>query len=266
MMSKKIFFSFSSYLKYYRYSKTKFHIHSPFVYDLITQVFEKNHLSSDCEVIHKLYKEQCANSRVLETTDFGASKGRMVYVTKFLPVSKIARDSSINHKNGELLYRLVESFKPKSILELGTSLGISTLYMAKAAPQAKVFTIEGCAAKVEVARANFAKLSASNIEVCTGRFDTQLPTVLKKMSKPDFVFIDGHHQFRPTIDYFNLILNYSDEDTVIVIDDIHWSSGMEKAWKEIQGLTDITVTIDLYQMGLVFLRKSLSKQNFAIRY
>jgi predicted O-methyltransferase YrrM len=265
-MSKKNFFTLSSYLKYYRYSKTKFHIHSPFVYDLITQVFENKQISVDCEVIHNLYKEQCANSRVLETTDFGASKGRMVYVTKFLPVSKIAKGSSINRKNGELLYRLVNSFKPISILELGTSLGISTLYMAKAAPEAKIITIEGCAAKVEVARANFAKLSASKIEVCTGRFDTQLPTVLKKMSKPDFVFIDGHHQFKPTKDYFSEILKHSDEDTVIVIDDIHWSSGMEKAWKEIQGSAEVTVTIDLYQMGLVFLRKSLSKQHFVIRY
>ena len=256
----------SSYLNYYFSSKTKYNVHSPFVYELITKVFENKERPVSFEQIHKVYKEHCVNSRVLETTDFGVNKERMVYITRFLPVSKIARSSSINRKSGELLFRLVESFKPDTILELGTALGISTLYMAKAAPAAKVVTIEGCAAKVEVARANFAKLTASNIEVCTGRFDTQLPGVLEKIPQPGFVFIDGHHQYRPTLEYFKQILKQSGEGTVIVLHDIHWSPGMEKAWKVIQGLPEVTVTIDLYRMGLVFLRKSLSKQHFTIRY
>lgn len=265
-MSQSYIHSCASYLSYYFGSKTKYSIHSPFVYELITTVFESKEKSPLCGQIHKIYKEQCANSRVLETTDFGANKGKMFYKTEFLPVSKIARNSSISRKYGELLFRMAESIHPGTILELGTALGISTLYLAKSSPNSKVFTIEGCAAKVEVARANFAKLSASNIEVFTGRFDTKLPAVLEIMPPPDFVFIDGHHHYRPTLDYFTQILKKSHEETVLVIDDIHWSPGMEKAWKAIQGFTEVTVTIDLYQMGLIFLRKSLTKQNFIIRY
>jgi predicted O-methyltransferase YrrM len=265
-MSHSYIHAFSSYLKYRLGSKTKYTVHSPFVYDLITKVFESKEIPDSFEQINTLYKEQCINSRVLETTDFSANKGRLVYVTRFLPVSKIARKSSVNQKSGELLFRLVENFKPGNILELGTALGISTLYLAKAAPEARIITIEGCAAKVEVARTNFARLSAIKIEVCTGRFDTQLPNVLAKMPLLDFVFIDGHHQYRPTIEYVKEILKHSHEETVIVIDDIHWSKGMEKAWKVIQGMAEVTVTVDLFRMGLVFLRKSLSKQNFIIRY
>jgi len=265
-MSTSYLHSLSSYFNYRISSKTKYSVHSPFVYDLITKVFEGKEQVDQYDQIHKAYRELCRNSRVLETTDFGSSKGRMVYMTKFLSVSKIARSSSINRKSGELLFRLAASLQPSSVLELGTALGISTLYMAKAVPDAKIVTIEGCAAKVEVARANFYKLSATNIEVCTGRFDTQLHDVLEKTGKPDFVFMDGHHQYRPTLEYFRQILNHSHEGTVIVLDDIHWSVGMEKAWKAIQAFPEVMVTIDLYRMGLVFLRKSLSKQNFIIRY
>lgn len=256
----------SSYLKYFLHSKTKHSVHSPFVFDLITKVFENKENNVAYEQVNKVFKELISNSRVLETTDFGSVKGRMNYTTRFLTVSSIARGSSINRKDGELLFRLVESLHPSNVLELGTALGISTLYISKAAPEAKIFSLEGCAAKVELARANFAKQAASNIEVCTGRFDTQLPGVLAKMGKIDFVFLDGHHHYKPTLDYFNQILKQSHEGTVIVLDDIHWSQGMEKAWKRIQGFPEVMVTIDLYQMGLVFLRKSLSKQHFIIRY
>jgi predicted O-methyltransferase YrrM len=265
-MSKNYLHSISSYLKYFLQSKTKHSVHSPFVFELITKVFENKESNVAYEQVYKVFKELIANSRVLETTDFGSDKGRMNYMTRFLTVSSIARSSSINRKNGELLYRLVESLHPLNVLELGTALGISTLYISKAAPEAKIFTIEGCAAKVELARSNFAKQSASNIEVYTGRFDTQLPGVLSKMDKIDFVFMDGHHHYKPTLDYFNQILKQSHDGTVIVLDDIHWSPGMEKAWKKIQNLPEVMVTIDLYRMGLVFLRKSLSKQQFIIRY
>ncbi|NVO20603.1 MAG: class I SAM-dependent methyltransferase [Bacteroidetes bacterium] len=255
-----------SYLRYRVGSKTKYKIHSPFVFDLITQVFESKVVPEVCNQIRSLYREQCRNSRVLETTDFGQSSSRMAYITEFLRISEIARTSSIKKKSGELLYRLVEHLKPETILELGTALGFSTLYIAKAYPDTHLYTIEGCAAKVEVARSNFGRMSATNIAVFTGRFDTQLPKVLDNINKLDFVFMDGHHQYRPTLEYFSMIMKHSHEDTVIVLDDIHWSTGMEKAWELIKQIPDVTVTIDLNHMGIVFFRKSLSKQNFIIRY
>ena len=258
--------SISSYLKYYLTSQTKYKIHSPFVYDLVTNVLENNEPEISFDQIQKLYKELSISSRVLETTDFGGSQNNRTYQTKFLPISNIAKNASIFNNSGKLLFRLVQHFKPLKILELGTSLGISTLYLAKAAPNATITTIEGCAAKVEIARANFTKMNITNVEVRTGRFDTQLPLILDQIEHPDFVFIDGHHQLRPTVDYFQRIIKHSLETTVFVIDDIHWSTGMEKAWKVIQQLPEVTVTIDLYRLGLVFLNKSLSKQDFILRF
>jgi predicted O-methyltransferase YrrM len=255
-----------SYFRYIFTAKSKFGVHSPFTYDLITTVFEKKDQPEAFDQIHRLYKELCRSSRVLETTDFGVLSSRKAYETRFLKVSEIASGSSICEKTGHLLFRLVQKIKPQNILELGTSLGISTLYIAKAAPEARVTTMEGCAAKVEVAKSNFAKLNARNIEIKTGRFDTQLPALLEQVPSLDFVFMDGHHQYKATMSYFSQILKHSNEGTVIVLDDIHWSRGMEKAWKEIQGIPEVIVTVDLFRTGLIFLRKSLSKQHFVIRY
>lgn len=254
------------YASYYLKSKTKHSVHSPFVFDLITQVFEKKEDSPQIHEVMSIYREMVRSSRVLETTDFGAFSESGSYVTRFLTVSQIAKGSSVSRKKGALLFNLVSHFKPANVLELGTSLGISTLYISKAIPESRIITMEGCAAKVEVAKANFVKSEVSNVEVSTGRFDTQLPLVLEKMPQLDFVFLDGHHHYKPTLRYFKQILSHSHEGTVILLDDIHWSAGMKKAWSEIKTHPDVVVTVELYNLGLVFLRKSLSRQHFVIRY
>lgn len=265
-MEKNIISTAGSYLGYLSKAKTSHAIHSPFVFDLVTKVINNKESNHDLIQIHECFLEQKRSRRVLETTDFGAMQGTRTYVTRFLTVSELARKTSVTRRSGELLYRLIAYFKPAIILELGTSLGISTLYLAKASLNSKVYTMEGCAAKVEVAKANFQKLGAHNIEVSTGRFDTQLPLVLERAGSIDFAFIDGHHQYKPTVEYFRQVMAKSKEDTVIVLDDIHWSLGMEKAWKEICNSPDVSVSLDLFRLGIVFFKKSLSKQHFILRW
>lgn len=256
----------TGYLKYFVKSKTKYQIHSPFVYSLITEVFEKKAETIETEAIINLCARLRRSRRVLEVTDFGAGKGKKPYILRFRRVGQIIRKSSVTTEPGALLYKMAARFQPAIILELGTSLGISTLYLSKGAPGARVITIEGCSTTSEIARENFAKANASNIEMHTGRFEDILPDVLNSCDKVDFAFIDGHHEYEPTKRYVEMILGKAREETVIVIDDIHWSEGMEKAWKELSNLTEVTVSIDIYRFGILFLRKGLSKQHFSIRY
>ncbi len=265
-MSRGAFYSVLSYLSYRFTSKSKYGIHSPFVYDLITNVLQKKQPVPAFNEIRKIYQEQARNSRVVETTDFGAYAKNRSYVTRFMKVKQIARGSSVDRRTGELLYRLVKHYNPGNILEMGTALGISTLYLAKAAPEARIVTMEGCAAKVDLARSAFKRLEVSNVEVSTGRFDTQLSLVLEKMPRIDFAFIDGHHLERPTLEYFRQIMKNIHEDSVVVLDDIHWSAEMEQAWKKICQIPGVVVTVDLYRLGLIFFKKGLSKQHFVIRY
>ena len=181
-------------------------------------------------------------------------------------VASIVRHSSVSERYGRLLFRLVEYFEPRTIIELGSSVGISTLYISKAFPEANIFAIEGCSTKSEQASANFEAMKVSNIMQHIGRFDIVLPDVIEQAGKLDFAFIDGNHTYEGTIANFESLLSIAHNDTVFVFDDIHWSADMQKAWDEIADHDRVTVSIDLFRMGIVFLRKELSRQKFVIRY
>ena len=165
-----------------------------------------------------------------------------------------------------LLYRIVSYFKPKTIIEIGTSLGISTSYIAKANSNSQIYTLEGCGETIKIAEQNFAHLGLRNIEIIEGDFKNTLETTISKIPRIDLAFIDGNHNKDATIKYFNLLIENMNENAILIFDDIHWSNDMEKAWEEIKESTKVTLTIDLFFVGLVFIDKKLSKENYIIRF
>jgi predicted O-methyltransferase YrrM len=264
-MSQKVF-SAIAYLRYLIQSGSRHSVHSPFVYNLIDKVFRNRDENQAFRSISQLRKKLLAKSQVIEITDFGSGSDHLQYKHRFERVASIVRRSSINERNGRLLFRMVEYFKPLTIIELGTSVGISTLYMATAFPEANVQTIEGCTTKSEQAATNFNSLNVTNIVQHIGRFDIVLPDVIAEAAKLDFAFIDGNHTCEATLANFKSLLAIAHNDTVFVFDDIHWSAGMQKAWYEIADHEHVTVSIDLFRMGIVFLKKELSRQKFVIRF
>jgi predicted O-methyltransferase YrrM len=88
---------------------------------------------------------------------------------------------------------------------------------------------------------------------------------LNSLPKLDLVFFDGNHQKVPTLDYFHHCLTKAHENSIFIFDDIHWSSEMDEAWQQIQGHEQVSLTIDLFQFGLVFFRKGIAKQHFTLR-
>jgi len=149
---------------------------------------------------------------------------------------------------------------------LGTSLGISSAYLASGNPNGKLLTIEGASSISAVANKNFQSLGLTNIELLTGNFDIILPDILKA-SVPDFVFIDGNHRKEPTLDYFHQLLKKAGESSIFIFDDIHWSREMEAAWHEIKNHSSVMLTVDLFFIGLVFFRPEFKvKQDFIIRF
>jgi predicted O-methyltransferase YrrM len=151
-------------------------------------------------------------------------------------------------------------------MELGTSLGISTIYMGLAAPESKILTIEGCIDSAKIAHENFEKSGLHNIQIITGNIDDKLSMAFDEMAVPDLIFIDGNQRKEPTLDYFEQILQHIHPGTVLIIDDIHCSGGMTEAWNTIRGHSRVKVSIDLYQMGIVFFKEELSKEDFILRY
>ena len=184
-------------------------------------------------------------------------------------MGEIAERSAKNKKYCKLLFRLAYYFKPTTVLELGTSLGISTAYLASANPNSKVITIEGCPNTAQEAKKNFESLGLANIESLIGNFEDVLTTNIERLTsngKLDFAFFDGNHKREHTLKYFTQCLESTHNNSVFIFDDIHWSDEMEEAWEEIKSHPKVSVTIDLFFLGLVFFRKEQAKENFIIRY
>jgi predicted O-methyltransferase YrrM len=227
-------------------------------------VFEDKKIYPDYVRVENLKRELLKDKREIEVQDFGA--GSSVDKDNIKVVGRIAKYSSKPKKYARLLYRLVKYFQPGTILELGTSLGLSTAYMASARPEAKVITIEGCPNISAIAQENFDNSGIKNVKLVTGEFDRVLPEVLTGIDKPDFVFIDGNHRKEPTIRYFEMCLEKAHNDSVFIFDDIHWSEGMTEAWDYICKHPSVTLSVDIFAMGLIFFKKELSKEHFIVKY
>lgn len=256
------------YLNYYfTAANSKGHgIHSPFVFDLVVKVLNDKTNYPAYKEVEQQRSLLLGNETIITVEDFGA--GSTKGLTKQRTVQQIASTSLKPKKYAQLLYRLVKYFQPEQVLELGTSLGITTAYLAKANPSAGVTSMEGSTAIAEIAKQQFDALQLNNINIVTGNFDETLQPVTDQAEQPfNFVFIDGNHRKEPTLRYFDQLLAKTNANTVFVFDDIHWSKEMEEAWESIKQHSSVRLTIDLFFIGLVFLRKEQKeKEHFVVRF
>ncbi|MFL5728075.1 MAG: O-methyltransferase [Cytophagaceae bacterium] len=251
------------YLHHYFTAGTEHGLHSPFVYELYSQTIRPKKIYYPFHAIEKLRKELLRSSETIQVVDYGA--GSQVERGSLRPISSIARHSEKSPVLAQLIFKLVDHFQPAVVLDLGTSLGITTLYESFAREQATIYTFEGCPNTARIALRNFHRLKRKNINLIEGNIDNTLPALLPKISKIDFVFFDANHRFEPTINYFNICLSKAHEYSVFIFDDIHWSEEMEQAWEKIKADERVTLTIDLFYIGLVFFRKKQPKQDFKLK-
>lgn len=255
--------------KYIDYLLTSGHrgghgIHSPFVFDLVSKIFRNKSASDVVCTIESIRKKLEHNDRLITVNDLGSglSKG----MKKERKVSDIARRSAIPPRYGRLLLNLSEAYGGKSIIELGTSLGMSTMYLAAGAPGSIVYTIEGCPECSAIASDNFSIAGLDNIKVLTGSFDEHIPGLGKAGVDPGLVFIDGNHRREPVLSYFNQLAEISSNDTVFVFDDIHSSAEMGEAWGTIKNDKRVTASVDIFRMGIVFLKTGITRNHYTVRY
>lgn len=251
------------YAKYLSKAKNRHGIHSPFVYELLdTVVYDKTKFE-EYAAVKAIRKELLSRTDEIEITDLGA--GSTVNKSNNRKVSDIAKNSAKGGKWGELLFRLSKRFEPEIMIELGTSLGIGSLYQSLGNPNGKLTTFEGCPNTAAIAQEQFQKAKV-NPTIIEGNFDDTLQPFLDSIEKLDWAFIDGNHQKEPTIRYFEQCLEKCHNDSVLLFDDIYWSKGMFEAWENIKAHERVKVTLDLFQVGVVFLRKEQPKQHFTIKY
>ncbi len=244
-MSFQAVFRVGQYLRHWWVAQDAHSLHSPSIYTLYTEVIlaaKKGHPRSE---ITALYQALSCTHDTVSITDFGTGQHRSERI------SKIAK-SSHQPATGRLLYHLASFIKPKYILELGANIGLGTINLGLAAPEAEIHTLEGCPSLGNLATRNFQKLGLNNIILHNQRIESGLPEVLPLFPRLDLIYFDANHQYKATLENFELCLPYCKQSTVLVIDDIYWSRGMKQAWEWMQQHPRANTCLDLYHLGVIF--------------
>ncbi|NHN25133.1 class I SAM-dependent methyltransferase [Flavobacterium jejuense] len=257
-------FQIKSYFKFLLNSKNEHGVHSPFIYDLVTKCFHNKTNYPEYSILKSYRKTLLENKNTIEVTDFGA--GSRVFKSNTRQISKIAKTAGISPKNAKLLFRIVTYFQPKNILEIGTSLGLATSSLSLGAKNSKITTLEGCPNTLSVAKNHLknSTIKTENIEFITTEFIQYLSTYNTQPTTYNFIYFDGNHSKKATLAYFELLLPTTNNETVWIFDDIHWSKDMEEAWEIIKNHPKVKVTIDTFQWGIVFFRQEQIKEHFII--
>lgn len=255
-----------AYIKFLWRSTNQHGVHSPFVYSLVTRCFYDKKKYPAYRKITQYRKGLLKSNQSIKVTDLGA--GSKVFKSDDRSVSAIAKNAGITQRRAKLLNRLIRYLKIDNALELGTSVGIGTAAMA-AENDIKITTIEGCPETAAVANKHLKLAGFQDIDVVNGKFESVFQEWRNRKGEEspafDLIYFDGNHQKKATLKYFQELLPSAHNDTVFIFDDIHWSAGMEEAWKEIKEHPSVKVTIDTFSWGLVFFRREQEKEHFVIR-
>jgi len=226
-------------------------VHSPFLFDFITRVLPDTTAREVFEKPERYRHDLLHDRTTFSRIDLGSgSRNPRPLIT----IRSLARRALQPPRGARLLYRLVKHYHPQNILELGTCLGVTTEYLASAGPDLPVYTMEGDPFLAQRAAERFRQDGFNHIETIVGNFDEKLSEVLSKINSVGLVWLDGNHRQEPTLRYFEQLLPYTSNASILVFDDIYWSAEMEAAWRIIQRHPRVRATLDLFRFGIVFFR------------
>jgi hypothetical protein len=253
------FFQIKSFIRYWLNAVDEHSLHSPFFFDFYKNVAKPAFRDRSNKAIESLRKKLLRDPRLITISDLGAG-GHPSKRT----ISSIARTSLSSPRYSVLYARMIDHFDARNIVELGTSLGINTLYLAEK-KNAFVTSFEGAREIAALAQLTFDFHGSKNITLVEGNIDRTLPSFIQSSRKIDFVFMDANHRYKPTVEYFERFLIRTTERTVMVLDDIHYSAEMEKAWNTVRNHRLVYASADLYRCGILFFDPSLNKQHVILQ-
>lgn len=259
----------SQLIRHYRISTWIDVLHSPFVFGLYNSCIKKEIPHDESfAAIEQIRRKYQNNNKEITFTDFGASAAEKGAV-RSMRINQIAKNHLKPARIARILFHLIRELKPKNCIELGSSLGITSAYLASALKQNKageLISIDACKPVIEIANETIQHCQLNDVvEFRYGTFEDQLEPVLQEMQQVDFCYIDGNHAYEATVNYFKQLLPHCHEKSILVFDDLYWSKGMKKAWEEIISHDQVTVSINLFFIGLVFFKKGQAKEHFRLR-
>ena len=205
-----------------------FGVHSPWAYDLIENVINERNPYYAYEDLYSFWEK----------------------APQYMPQYPQSRD--------ELLFRLVNRFNPKFILEVGTGAGVSTGYLASVFKESKVITVDFPNPAEKEVRRNLKKIP--NIEYIAADVLETVQDILDSGDIPQFIHIAHTPLWRQAVE---MILPYATPDTVIVVEDLGKKQKKEW-WKEIIKDERVGVTFQLTKLGLLFFDKKMTKQHYVL--
>jgi len=258
------FYQIKSFIKHKLYEINEHSLHSPSLFKLYQECFKKAKeipADKDIETIRIRFR---SDKRTVDITDFGA--GSKISTEYSRTIKSIARGGITTSKYSRLFQELIRNFDYRNILELGTSLGINTLYLAASKPDVRIWTFEGCMPIAEIAEQSFNELNYRNIEMIKGNIDATLTEFLRNSSNIDLAFIDANHTYKSTIGYFNQLKSKLSDRAVVIIDDIYWSKEMTRAWKDISSHASEAACIDIHKCGIIIFDRNVSPESVRFEF
>lgn len=257
-------FRFVSGAKFISRAQNAHGLHSPFAYQFYCQVL---HAEGDFSrpvfyTIEQKRKAFLHSGVVLSGIDYGAN-GAGNQITEKL--CGVAAHSLKKRRRARLIARIAAMNDAKIILEFGTSLGITTAYLAAFLKDATIVTMEGNQARLQIAEDLFSELGLKNIRTVEGMFDFTLPKILSEFQSLDVVFLDGNHRKEATLNYFTMVKSHLHQGSIVIVDDIRWSKGMYEAWIRMKEDEAVEMSVELLDIGILFFRKDLYKKHFLLR-
>ncbi|WPP50258.1 O-methyltransferase [Catalinimonas niigatensis] len=252
------------YLHYWLHAVNKHSLHAPFVYDFYSHIVNKDHhelIFSQIEAHRQAY----LHDHTFITTNSPGATSQLTGKKK-RKISSIARHSLSSPKFSRFLYRLTRWKKPNVIIELGSSLGINTLYLSFAHPEAKIYTFEGCPQTAAFAKRLYKNWELKNIILVEGNIDQTLHQILDQVSTVDLVYMDANHRYAPTLQYYEILYAKANPDSIIVVDDIYWSAGMQRAWKHLADRSEVNLSLDIFDAGLLFFLPLYKRQHYTLMF
>jgi predicted O-methyltransferase YrrM len=257
-------FEANAYLKHFIKAKGPHGVHSPLVFELITRILDPSKKFYCFDDIESQRERLLGlTNETIQVVDYGA--GSRLSQNSNRRISEIAKNALQPKSCAQALFKMVDHFKPRHMLELGTSLGVTAAYLAEANKSGKLWTIEGDASIHSQALRLFEMLKISNVESVNGTFESCLPDVLAQMKRVDFALIDGNHAYEPTLNYFHQIIHFIHEDSILVFDDIYWSPEMQSVWLEISDHHQVTLSLDFFDFGVLFFKQGRRKESFELK-
>jgi predicted O-methyltransferase YrrM len=128
---------------------------------------------------------------------------------------------NVSPNQGKLLLLLARVQGARTILEIGTLGGYSTIWLARALPaDGRLITLEADPKHAEVARANIVRADLADVvELRLGRALDTLPQLAAEGRGPfDLIFIDADKPSNP--DYFAWALKLSRRGSLIIADNV----------------------------------------------